>query len=198
MSVEEYLAFERASEMRYEYSNGCAFPRYGVEVLENGDIRAMSGESPAHNRIALNISTRFDTAFGERPCEVYMEGIRLRVSAAKYRYPDVAALCGSAQFDADTPPCLLNPSVLVEVMSPSTQSIDRGEKFDEYKQIPTLSDYVLVAQNTMRVTHYTRLNLLQWTVTDYTQPTDALTFTSLDVSLSLADIYRKIVLAPSA
>ncbi len=95
------------------------------------------------------------------------------------------------------PPCLLNPSVLVEVLSPSTQNVDKGEKFDEYKQIATVTDYVLVAQDRMFVTHYVRQSASHWTVTDYEQPTDVLTFATLDVSISLAEIYRKIVFPTS-
>lgn len=198
MSVDDYRQLVRTSEIRYEYVDFYAIPKDGVEILENGEVRAMSGSSPSHNRIALNISAKLDAQIGESPCEVYISDIRVRVSAAKYRYPDVVALCGEAQFDADTPPCLLNPSVIVEVLSPSTQSVDIGEKFDEYKQIPTLTDYVLVAQNRMFMTHYVRQSAVHWTLMDYEQPSNVLTFSTLGVSISLAEIYRKIVFAPSA
>ena len=198
MSVEEYLEWERDSEVRYEYVDFYAIPKDGVEVLEDGEIRAMSGESPGHNRIAGNIYVSFDREIGDRPCEVYFESIRLRVSPTKYRYPDVAALCGPAQFDAAKPPCLLNPSVLVEVLSPSTQRTDQNEKFTEYKRILTLTDYVLIAQDRMFVTHYARQSATQWLITDYTQLGDTLTFATLNVSITLADMYRRIVFAPSA
>ena len=198
MSVEEYLKFERDSEIKYEYVDFYAIPREGVEILENGEIRAMSGVAPPHNRITLNITTKMDNTIGERPCDVYTSDIKVRVSNVKYRYPDVAALCGETQFDDADPPCLLNPSVLVEVLSPSTQNIDMGQKFKEYKQIPTLRDYVLIAQDRMEVTHYSRRDLLTWVIEDYTQPTDILTLATLDVSMSLAEIYRKIVFPPSA
>ncbi len=198
MSVEKYLEWERDSEIRYEYVDFYAIPKDGVEILANGDIRAMSGESPEHNQIAGNVYVKFDREIDERSCNVYFECIRLRVSEAKYRYPDVAALCGPPQFDTANPPCLLNPSVVVEVLSPSTQREDRGEKFDEYKQLPTLTDYVLIAQDRMFVSHYVRQNATQWMISDYQQPTDVLTFAALGVSISLADMYRKIVFAPLA
>ena len=198
MTVEEYLEFERDSEIRYEYVDFYAIPKDGVEELENGEIRAMSGESPEHNQIAGNVYVKFDREIGERPCRVYIEGIRVRVSAAKYRYPDVAALCGLAQFDNANPPCLLNPSVLVEVLSPSTQRADHTEKFDEYKRILTLTDYVLIAQDRMFVLHYARQSASRWLISEYEQPTDILTFSTLDISISLAEMYRKIVFAPSA
>ena len=193
MPVEEYLKFERDSEIKYEYVDFYAIPKEGVEILENGEIRAMSGVAPPHNRITLNITTKMDNTIGERPCDVYTSDIKVRVSNVKYRYPDVAALCGEAQFDDAAPPCLLNPSVLLEVLSPSTQNIDMGQKFKEYKQIPTLRDYVLIAQDCMLVTHYVRQSAVHWTITDYEQPTDVLTLSTLGVSIPLADIYRKIV-----
>ena len=168
MSVDEYRQLVRTSEIRYEYVDFYAIPKDGVEILENGEIRAMSGVSPAHNEIAGNVYFKIKLETVGRPCKAYFESIRVRVAPAKYRYPDVAALCGTAQFDADTPPCLLNPSVLVEVLSPSTQSVDRSDKLDEYRQIPTLTDYVLIAQERMFVTHYARHALLPWTVADYT------------------------------
>lgn len=197
MSVEKYLEWERDSEIRYEYVDFYAIPKEGVEILEDGEIRAMSGVSPPHDRVVLNITTKIDNAIGERPCEVYSSDIRVCVSNSKYRYPDLSVLCGEARFTDTDPPCLLNPSVLVEVLSPSTQNVDKGEKFDEYKQIATVTDYVLVAQDRMFVTHYVRQSASHWTVTDYEQPTDVLTFATLDVSISLAEIYRKIVFPTS-
>jgi Uma2 family endonuclease len=198
VSVEEYLERERASEVRHEYVNGLVIPKDGVYETEDGEIRAMSGESPAHNRVAGNIFTRFARTFEDRECEVFFENIRVCTSPTQYRYPDVIALCGNAQFDNDNPPALLNPGVIVEVLSPSTQTIDRGEKFFEYREISTLTDYVLVAQDRMWVLHYVRQSANQWTVTDITAPTDMLTLPSLQVALSLTDIYRRVTFAPLA
>jgi Uma2 family endonuclease len=160
ISVPEYFALERVSEIRYEYVDG--------EII-------------------------LDRAFEDRDCVVYIESVRLRVSPAKYRYPDVLALCGEPVTDGDNPPALLNPALIVEVLSPSTQAIDQGEKFFEYWQIPGLTDYVLVAQNAMSVTHCVRHNPRQWTATEYTDLADTLTFASLGVTLTLSDVYRKVV-----
>lgn len=177
--LQEYFALERAADVRHEYLDG--------------QIRAMAGESPRHNRIAGNVYLGLENAFGERPCESFIENIRVRVSPTRYRYPDVVALCGDAQFDSETPPSLLNPSVIVEVLSPSTAEHDRTEKFMEYRQIEGLTDYVLVEQDSVLVVHFARQSATQWIVTEYTRLDDTLTFVSLDVSLTLADIYRKIV-----
>ena len=191
---------DAASECRLEYVNGYVVTKDGVYITDAGqvlteEIRAMSGETAPHNRIALNVSALLDRAFEDRECEVYIENIKARVSPNQYRYPDVVAVCGSAQFDNDNPPALLNPMVIVEVLSPSTQGIDRGEKWDEYRVLPTLTDYVLVAQDRIFVTHYARQSATQWIVTDYSAQTDTLTLTSVDVIMTLAEIYRKVTFA---
>lgn len=178
VSVQEYLEMERKSEVRHEYVDGV--------------ILAMSGETPTHNRIAGNVYRKFGNDFEERPCEAYIEGVRVRVTPTQYRYPDVAALCGDAQFDDTNPPALLNPSVIVEVLSPSTEKFDREEKFLEYRQIAGLTDYVLIAQDEILAIHYARQSPHQWALTEYTALEDTLHFASLEVTLSLADIYRKI------
>ncbi len=197
-TLEEYFAMDAASERPLEYFDGIVTPKDGVEVTPDGEVRAMSGSTPPHNRIALNVSIQIDRAFEDRECEVYMDDIRTRVSPGQYRYPDVVAVCGPAQFDKGNPPALLNPMVVIEVLSPSTQNVDRGEKADEYRNLPTLTDYVLVAQHRVFVTHYARRGAMQWVFTDYTALTDTLTLTSIDVTLTLADIYRKIVFLPAA
>ena len=180
-TVQEYFELERASEVRHEYIDG--------------EIVAMAGETPIHNVIAGNVYYRFRSAFEIRQCEVYIEGVRTRVSPTRYRYPDIVALCGEAKFDEDKPPLLLNPQVIVEVLSASTESTDRENKFDEYRQLETLTDYVLVAQDRVEVTHYARQSARQWLVTIYVEPNAALSFPSLEVSLTVADVYRKTALA---
>ena len=200
-TVEEYLAMDRASEARLEYMDGYVMVKDGPYITDAGqvyaeEIRAMSGESAPHNRIAGNVFARLTALFEDRECEVYFENIKVRVSPGQYRYPDVMALCGQAEFDNDKPPALLNPSLIVEVLSPSTKGVDRGEKWEEYRSLPTLTDYLVVTQDRAAVTHYARRNATQWIVTDYTALTDTLTLTSLDVTLTLAQIYRKIAFAP--
>lgn len=180
VTVEQYLEMERKSEVRHEYVDG--------------KVIAMAGESPTHNRIAGNIYRQLGNRFEDQPCEVFIEGIRARVSPTKYRYPDVMALCGEAQFDAANPPALLNPAVIFEVLSPSTENEDRDDKWTEYQQLPSVTDYVMVAQDMVEVMHYIRHSEMHWTITIYRELQDALTLASLNTSLSLADIYRKIVL----
>lgn len=185
-TLADYFALERGSEMRHEYVDG--------------HIIAMSGESPDHNRIARNISFCLEREFGDRPCESFIEGVRTRVSATRYRYPDIAALCGEAEFDSERPPSLLNPSVIFEVLSPSTEEFDREGKFGEYRHLVSLMDYLLVEQDRVEVTHYVRESAQQWTVRIFNSLSDRLELRSLGVSVTLADIYRKIAVgrAPSA
>ena len=116
----------------------------------------------------------------------------MRVSDRQYRYPDVVALCGEEHFQDTRPQTILNPMVIFEVLSSSTQNKDAGEKFDEYAQNDTMTDYVLVAQDTMRVRHYRRLNEKDWQISSYTQAEEIVRLESLEVSLTLADIYAEI------
>ncbi len=179
ITVQQYLEMERKSEVRHEYVNG--------KIIE------MAGESPTHNRIAGNIYRHLGNRFEDQPCDVFIEGIRVRVTPTQYRYPDVVALCGEAQFDATRPPALLNPGVIFEVLSPTTEQEDRDEKWTEYQQLPSVTDYVLVSQNVVQVIHYVRVSDTHWTITIYHDLQNALTLASLNTTLPLADVYRKIV-----
>jgi len=175
---EEYFERDECSEERLEYVNG--------------EIIAMAGTSLEHNDVAGNIYFGIKTQFRGRPCKVYIESVRVRVSDTRYRYPDVVALCGEAQLLNSNPKTLTNPVAIFEVLSSSTQHKDTGEKFDEYAQNDTLTDYVLVAQDTMRVRHYRRLNEKDWRISSYTLAEEIVRLESLDVSLTLADIYNEI------
>ena len=179
ISVREYLDSEREANTRHEYVDGV--------------ILAMAGETLNHNRIAGNVYRHFGNQFENVPCDAFIENIRVRVTPTQYRYPDVAALCGEAELDDESPPCLLNPAVLVEVLSPSTEDKDRREKFIEYRELASVTDYILISQTKVQVTHYTRHSELQWTVTTYQRREDVLTLNAVNVSLPVADIYRKIV-----
>ncbi len=196
ISVAEYHEMLRKSEVRLEYLDGIVVDMAGRSVL-NSEIVAMAGEMPQHNEIAINVCTELRMAFRGRQCKVYFENVKVNISSAQYRFPDVVALCGDPSFDNQKPPGLLNPQVIIEVLSPSTAEFDRGDKFTEYKQIASLMDYVLIEQDKMQVTHYARQSPIQWTVTDYTGAEDEIVLAPLTLSLTLADIYREIVLPPA-
>ncbi len=178
LSVEDYLLLERTSEIRHEF----------VE----GEIIPMAGSTPQHNVIAGNIHTLLNIAFQERDCTVYMSDIRLRVSPQRYRYPDVIAVCGTPRFDLETPPCLLNPNVVVEVLSSSTAQTDWIDKSREYRSLPSVTDFVLVSANRRFVTHLSRQDAETWTLKDHSSADAVLDFGGIEVTLTLADLYRKV------
>lgn len=177
----EYLAFERASELKHE--------------LRDGEIVEVVGGKRPHNRISGNALTLLSNAFRGRPCEAFGSDMRVKVLATgNYYYPDVSALCGDLEFEDEDEDTLLNPKALFEVLSPSTQAYDRGEKSENYRQIPTLTDYLLIAQNRMHVEHYRR-HEDTWTFREYKSASDVICLESLDCSLPLVELYDKVKVA---
>lgn len=162
-----------------------------------GEIYAMAGAEPEHVEIVTNIDFALKTLFGERPCRSYTTDLRVRASAGEMStYPDVVALCGKPLFDRSSrPPVLLNPQVIFEVLSPATETFDRGEKFLRYRSLDSLTDYVLVAVDFRRVEHHARQAGGAWTLTEHRRPADRVPLRSLDGELTLAQIYRRFVFA---
>jgi Uma2 family endonuclease len=176
---EEYLALERAAEFRSE--------------LIDGEIVARSGASANHNVVAGNCFAAIHYQLRGRPCRIFMADMRVRVdSAGLYTYPDLAGLCGAPVFDDEQADTLLNPGLLVEVLSPSTEAYDRGEKFALYRRLDSLIDYVLVSQDKMRVEHYRRRDE-QWVLTVYESPATSLVLDSLAATLPIGEIYDKVL-----
>ncbi len=140
---EEYLVLERKAEYKSEYLNGQIF--------------AMSGASREHILISVNLVRELSSQLRGRPCEVYNGDMRVKVNpTGLYTYPDVTVVCGEPHFDDKHTDTLVNPTLIIEVLSPSTEAYDRGEKFAHYRKLPSLTDYVLVAQDQVRVEHYVR------------------------------------------
>jgi Uma2 family endonuclease len=174
----EYLELERRSEIRSEYLAG--------------RIYAMSGASRRHNLVALNLAGELRAQLRGRPCEAYVSDMRVKVSPTRmYTYPDVVALCGEPRFEDTAVDTLLNPSVIIEVLSTSTESYDRGEKFFQYRRIETLREYVLVAQSKMRVEHYRREGE-HWILTEISTPDGILELSSINCRIELPAIYEKV------
>lgn len=174
LSVAEYLAGERESRVRHEY----------VE----GEVYALAGASDRHNRIALNIASRLNDYLADGPCEVFMSDMKIKVSAEVFYYPDVVVTCdapgGDAYFRAE-------PRLTVEVISPSTERIDRHEKMLAYKAVASLQEYVLVMQDEMRVEVYRR-NESEWKVYTFTEAEEQLELSAVAPSLSVGEIYRNV------
>jgi Uma2 family endonuclease len=176
---QEYLSLERSAPFKSEFLHG--------------QLVAMAGASRQHNLLSGNVLTAFNVQFADRECEAYASDMRVLVSATNdFTYPDVVAVCGEPEFidtDLDT---LTNPTVLVEVLSPSTQNLDRQSKFALYRRIDSLQDHIVIAQAEVRVEHYVRQGAFQWLLTEYSHLEDSLTLPSIGCTLALADIYKKV------
>ncbi|HUS13738.1 MAG TPA: Uma2 family endonuclease [Chloroflexia bacterium] len=181
---EEYLALERAAPTKSEYLDGTMF--------------AMAGASRQHNTITANLVRHLGNQFAGGPCRVYVSDMRVKVAATGlYTYPDVAAVCGREEFADAQADTLLNPTVIFEVLSPSTEAYDRGLKFAHYWRLASLTDYVLVAQDRVRVEHFTRHGA-GWYVTEITSLDAALQLDSVGCALPLGAIYQNVEFATPA
>lgn len=180
---QEYLARERLAETKSEYR--C------------GQIVAMSGASRRHNLIALNLGGELRQQLRDGSCETYVADMRVKVSpTGLYTYPDVVVACGEIRFEDSYIDTLLNPVVLVEVLSPSSEAYDRGEKFGHYRRLDSLREYVLVSQDQMRVERYARQGD-DWEETVLHSPDDVLTIGAIGCTVRLAEIYERVAFPPS-
>lgn len=180
VTPEDYLALERASEFRSE--------------LIDGQIVAMSGTSRAHSLIVVNLARELSVQLRGRPCELYIADMRVRVAPTElYTYPDLVALCGEPRLEDGHFDTLSNPTLVIEVLSPSTEAYDRGEKFAHYRGLDSLIEYVLVAQDKIRVEHYRRQDT-QWLLTAFDGPDAVLSLESIGCTVRLGDIYEKVEL----
>jgi len=183
ITEEEYLAIDRAAEVRSEFLDG--------------EMWAMSGGSMQHSRLAMNISAELYNALRGSNCEVFTSDLRVRVMPRRmYAYPDVTVVCGTPQLADDRQDILVNPAVIFEVLSPTTEKYDRGAKFRHHLTIDTLKDYILVDQFAMRIEQYTRGTAGAWTFRAYRQPEDESKIDSIAVSLPLGRIYDRVELPP--
>jgi len=179
ISPQEYLRLERQAEYKSEYLNG--------------EIFAMSGASRKHNLLTTNISTSLNQQLRGRPCEVYASDMRVKVTATGlYTYPDVVVVCGEPQLEDDYLDTLLNPTVLVEVLSKSTERYDRIAKSSYYRTLDSLAEHLLVAQDEIRLEQYVMQADGQWLLYDYRSLEDVAELKSIGCSLALRDVYEKV------
>jgi Uma2 family endonuclease len=179
LTPEEYLAIEREAEYKSEYFDG--------------EVYAMSGGTRQHNLISINISSALHSQLRKRNCKVYSSDQRVKVSATGlYTYPDVTITCGEERFADEQKDTLLNPLVIVEVLSRSTTGYDRNEKFAHYRRLESLKEYLLIAQTSRRVEHYLRQSDGQWLLSETDSPESSVFPPSLECTLTLADIYEKV------
>lgn len=184
VSPEEYLRLERQAECKSEYLNG--------------EIFAMTGASRNHNLITVNVSRELSQQLKGRPCEVYSADMRVKVLwNGLYTYPDVAVVCGEPKFEDDQIDTLLNPTVLFEVLSPTTERYDRIAKSSYYRTVDSLKEHLLVAQDEVRLEQYVRQADGQWLLFEYLTLDSTLRLDSLDCALSLKDVYDRVTFDPN-
>lgn len=175
----EYLEYDLHSEFKNEFFNG--------------QIYAMAGASEKHNTISINLSSELRAQLKNKPCKVYAGDMRIKVkTTGLYAYPDVLVVCPELQFSGDKPDTLLNPIVIIEILSDSTESTDRGAKFSHYRQIPSLREYVLVSQNSLKIEKYHLNASSKWELEETTEEIPQIELHSISCLLKLEEVYDKI------
>ena len=178
-SAQDYLAFERTSAEKHEYLDG--------------EIYQMTGASARHNLIVGNIYASLHSQLRQRPCVVYPSDLRVKISQTElYTYPDISVACNTPQFEDTRQDTLLNPTVIVEVLSPSTENDDPGKKFQHYRTLDSLQEYLLASQDSPRLEHFLRQDNGQWLFSDVTEVDAQLELPSIGCSLLLRDVYEKV------
>jgi Uma2 family endonuclease len=183
VSVEDYLQRERAAEGRSEYFRG--------------QIYAMSGGTLGHSLIIRNLIAGLHQALAGGSCQVFPNDLRVKCPTGLYTYPDVSIVCGPPELEDRYKDTLLNPRVLIEVLSPSTERYNRGDKFDHYSTIPSLREYVLIATETADIDHYVRDAADQlWRHSPLRSIESSLALASANCVLPLKSIYDGVTLEP--
>jgi len=180
ITPEEYLEIERAAEFRSEYYDGVMY--------------AMAGTSFAHGTIIWNLGLELGSSLRNSPCRGMSNELRVRVPPERlYLYPDIVIVCGERRFADDQADTLLNPTLIIEVLSKSTEAFDRGEKFTMYRRLASLQEYVLVSQNKAQVEVYRRQpGADQWLFSEKAGLDASVRFESISCEILLAEIYRDI------
>jgi Uma2 family endonuclease len=181
-TAEQYLDLERHTEIRHEFLDGTVY--------------AMSGASRAHSAICFNLAGAPQPQLRGTPCAGFSSDMKVRAGdASLYAYPDLTVFCGEPLFHDDHGDVLLNPVVIFEILSRSTEAYDRGEKFERYKTIETLTDYVLVSQDSPRLEHFSRQPDGVWSLTEVSGLDASLDLASINCGLPLAEVYDRIEFA---
>jgi Uma2 family endonuclease len=191
LTVDEYLAMERA-----------AFERH---IYFDGEIFAMAGESDAHGIISVNVIVSLGTQLKGTPCQARTKDTKVRSGPipesgrskkGMFSYPDILVICGEPEFHDAYTDVILNPKVIVEILSESTEAFDRGEKFQRLqKHNPTLTDYILISQDKPQIEHFRRQRKGSWSYDSHAGLEANVVITSIDCTLKLADVYDRVVFA---
>lgn len=180
-TLSQYLDQERKTGEKHEYYRG--------------ELFAMVGGTPQHALIATNFLREASQAPKDQPCVAYNGDLRIKVEASGlYTYPDASIICGDLEFDQELSNTVLNPTVLVEVLSDSTEKYDRGKKAEHYRSIPALRQLVLISQERRFVECFTRINVNEWLFQEYREPSSVLSLHSVNIAIPLAELYRNVAL----
>lgn len=180
----DYLAFERGHPGKHEFADG--------------RLILQAGGSRNHALIGTNVTSSIHQQLRLRSCIVYGSDMRVVIpQARRYVYPDISVVCESANFEDSFDDTLTNPTLIIEILSPSTERYDRGKKFQAYQTIDSFQEYLLIAQDAIVVEHFVRRADKLWTFDVITDPTAVITLTSIECTLRVEDIYEKIVLPPT-
>ncbi len=176
---DEYLALERASAVKHEWIDG--------------EIVAMTGASAAHNLICASTAFVLYAQLRQRACRLYLSDMRVKIQATGlYTYPDLSVVCGDSQFSDEQCDTLLNPTLIIEVLSPTTERYDRGKKFQHYRKQASLREYVLIAQDRPHIERYLRQTDDSWQLIDAHGIDASLTLVSIGCTLQLAEVYEQV------
>lgn len=180
ITVEEYLTGERSGSAKHEYFAGTTY--------------AMAGASARHNRI---VGSTYAALYGQlrgRSCTIYSSDMRVKiVQTGLYTYPDIAIVCGHEHFEDSKEDTLLNPSIIIEILSPSTETYDRSKKFHNYRSILSLREYILIAQDDYHIERFARQNDNTWVFSEAVTREGQLSLTTIQCTLLLAEVYEKVV-----
>lgn len=178
VTAEEYLVFERTAKDKHEFIGG--------------KIVAMAGATDRHNVIASNVFLEIGIQLKKTSCRVFASDMRVNAKRGNYFYPDIVVTCGERKFeDVKKKDVLLNPKVILEVLSKSTKLKDRNEKFESYITLESLTDYVLIEQDKIKIEHYSRVDEKNWNVRIYTEADEKIVFESIKCKLLITDIYAE-------
>jgi Uma2 family endonuclease len=179
LTPEEYLRVERAAEWKSEFIDG--------------EMYAMAGASPRHVLITTNVSGELRDRLRDTPCTVYSADLRVATDRLRhYTYPDVVVACEPLQFVDEHQDTITNPVLIAEVLSESTEKYDRGAKFERYRAVPTLAEYLLVSQERVHIELYTRQPDGGWVLREWNEPSAEIDLASLRCRLKVAEVYAKV------
>lgn len=175
----DYLSMERASPHKHEYYQG--------------EVFAMSGASWNHNLIARNLNTMVLPFLKGKPCSMFGSDLRIHIPEnTLYTYPDFSIICGNPETMDEEQDTVIKPAAIIEILSPTTKSYDRGDKFNLYRQIPTLQEYILIDSESVSIEHFIKTNVHEWVLTEWKDITHSFIIKTVAIPVTLQELYLDI------